>query len=427
MPFYHHFALVLLIAPLGCAQGLNGQSQFVVRKDLVWSAPGNQILTPEFSPDGNFLALVTRTYWPDGGEAESLPDSFFKKLRDSAKANPRFADPNIKVIDLRGKVVCEAQYGWNPKLSPNNKRVVFSEQVKPITGYRELASPQSGNGIRMFDCEKQELTKIADPDTGYLDSPFFSSNGESIVYTQNEAVNGAFGGSVGIARFDLKENRQTTLVKKQIVAAVPCPPAGPNLSGREGFVCSQVKNLSSSFPQIVFRSAPVGSNVVALLGMPIPQAGDMYLAQNYDMNLVSLIPEQSTIAPLGKRSMESNDNTTFQIVSGERVLIFSQYWKLFSLSTGKPLADGGPRNTKLKSIYSADLNYYLCAQPDGEPDHFALYRTSDGKRLVSLPKMAPIYEAVWSPGSHRFAIVGVPIAGANPMNHREDLVIYSLL
>jgi hypothetical protein len=341
-------------------------------------------------------------------------------------ANPRFADPNIKVIALSGKVVCEAQYGWNPTLSQDNKRVVFSEQVKPITGYRELASPQSGNGIRMFDCETKELTKIADPDTGYLDPPFFSSNGESIVYTQNEAVNGAFGGPVGIARFDIKENRRITLAKKQIVAAVPCPPAGANLSGREAFNCSQVKNLSTSFSQIVFRSAPVGSNVVALLGMPIPQAGDMYLAQNYDMNLVSLIPEQRTIVPLGKRSTESEDNTTFQIVSGERVLIFSQYWKLFSLSSGKLLADVGPRNTKLKSIYSPDLNYYLCAQPDGVPDHFTLYRTSDGKRLVSLPKMAPAYEGIWDPESHRFAIVGAPLAGANPMNHSEDLVIYSV-
>jgi hypothetical protein len=123
--------------------------------------------------------------------------------------------------------------------------------------------------------------------------------------------------------------------------------------------------------------------------------------------------------------MESDDNTTFQAVSDERVLIFSQYWKLFSLATREVLADVGPKNAKLKSIYSPDLKYYLCAEPDGDPNHFALYRTADGRRLKSFPKMAVTYNAVWSPESNRFAIVGAPAASAGAINHREELMVYS--
>jgi hypothetical protein len=108
------------------------------------------------------------------------------------------------------------------------------------------------------------------------------------------------------------------------------------------------------------------------------------------------------------------------------VLIFSRYWKLFSLTTGEVLADVGPMNTKLKSIYSPDLKYYLCAEPNGEPNHFVLYRTADGKKVESLPKMAITYEAVWSLESNRFATVGVPLAGASALNHREELVVYSI-
>jgi hypothetical protein len=191
-------------------------------------------------------------------------------------------------------------------------------------------------------------------------------------------------------------------------------------------MCSQVKDPTSSFPQIVFQVAPAGNDVIALLGMPIPSAGDMYLAQNYDMNLVSVFPEQRTILPLGKRSMKSYDNTTFQAVPGERVLIFSRYWKLFSLATGEALADAGPKNTKMKSVYSPDLKYYICAEPDGNPNHFVLYRTADGKKVESLPKMAITYEAVWSLQSNRFATVGVPLAGASAMNHHEELDVYSI-
>jgi WD40-like Beta Propeller Repeat len=429
-PLVHYgSACFLFMAFLIPVQRARGQSQGPTSRELVWSAPGQEIVTPQFSPDGDFITLVTRGYVPDGADAEGLPDALFKALETKEKSNPRFADPVIKVIDLRGNVTCEVKYGWNPSLSRDDRRLVFSEQLKPITGFRALASPMDGNGIRMYDCGTKKKVKIADPRTGYFDRPFFSPDGGSIVYTDNEAVNGAFGGSVGIARFDLRQNSEISLVSKKTVAAVPCPPAGSKESGLEAFKCSQVKNLTSSFAQIVYDISPVGNEVVALLGMPLPTAGDMYMTDSYDMSLVSVFPVQRTVLSLGKRKAESWDETAFQAVSDERVLMFSQYWKLFSVSTGKQLPDFGPRNTNLKSIYSPDLKYYLraeAAQRGEDPDHFALYRAADGKQLASLPRMALAYGALWSPESNRFAIVGVPMAGASATHHMEELVIYSV-
>jgi len=89
----------------------------------------------------------------------------------------------------------------------------------------------------------------------------------------------------------------------------------------------------------------------------------------------------------------------------------------------------GPKNTNPKSIYSPDLRYYLVAEgakPDDEPDHFVLYRTADGKRIERFRRMAQVYEAVWSPDGKRFAMIGVPLEGANPRRHVEELVIYSV-
>jgi hypothetical protein len=409
--------------------GIRAQSQATVTRELIWSAPGNEILSPQFSPDGNFVVLVTRVYWPDGGDAEGLPDSFLKSLEAHANADPRFADPVIKLVSLSGKVACEARYGWNPSVSSDDKRLIFSEQVRPITGLRELASPQAGNGIRMYDCETRQLTKIADPQSGYLDMPFFSPSGDSIVFTENEAVNGAYGGSVGVAQFDFQQKRTITLVKQETVAAVPCPPAGPQQSNLEAFKCSEAKNSTQNFPRIVFQTAPVGSDVLALLGLPVPSVGDIYLAQNYEMELVSALHGARTLVSLGRRSVESDDDTAFQPASDDRVLIFSKYWKLFSAATGDPLADIGPRNTKLQSVYSPDLKYYLCAEPEEpgqDPNHFVLYRTADGKPMQRLSKMASVHGAVWSPESNRFAIVGTPTTGFNATHHMEELVIYSV-
>jgi hypothetical protein len=418
-------ALLLLIAFGVSTQSLNGQTQLPLKRDLVWSSPGDEIITPEFSSDGSYIVLVTRAYWPDGGDAEGLPDTFFKNLEDKKKRNPRFADPVIKLIALNGQVVCEVRYGWNPSLSPDNKRIIFSEQVRPITGLRELAETQAGNGIRVFDCGTKQLAKLADPNTGYLDNPFLAADGQSVIYTENEAANGAFAGSVGLARFDLQQNRNDSLLNKETVAAVPCPPADSGKSTRESFMCSQVGSPTSSFSRLVFHVAPAGNKVIALVGMPIPAPGDTYLAQNYEVDLVTIYPEKRKILSLGKKSMENLEDATFQVVSGQRVLIFSQYWNLFSLVTGEPLAEADRKNPRRKSIYSPDLKYFLCAEPEGEPNHFVLYRTADGKTLVSLRKMGEVYGAVWSPDSRRFAVVGLPI-GSGALNHHEELAVYSV-
>jgi hypothetical protein len=46
--------------------------------------------------------------------------------------------------------------------------------------------------------------------------------------------------------------------------------------------------------------------------------------------------------------------------------------------------------------------------------------------MESFPKMAAVYDAFWSLQSNRFGIVELPMAGASAMNHREELVVYSV-
>src|SRR5215510_8527420 len=172
-------AVCLAVPFVVSAQARTPPSQAGARRELVWSAPGQEILTPRFSPDGEAIVLVTR----GGGPS------------NTRKIDPRFDDPIVKVIDFHGTVICEVRYGWNPSLSRDHKRLVYSEQVRPITGLRTLASTMAGNGIRMYDCETKRSLGVADPQGGYLDAPLFSPEGESILYTRNEPVNGSFGGA----------------------------------------------------------------------------------------------------------------------------------------------------------------------------------------------------------------------------------------
>jgi hypothetical protein len=403
------------LALLCGASRLSGQAQATAKREFIWSAPGQEILAPRFSPDGEAIALVTQAHESPETKAE--------------KANPRFGDPVVMVIDAHGNVSCQAKYGWSPSLSPDHKRVVFAEQVKPITGMRPLAAQLEGNAIRMYDCETKETLNVADPHGGYLGSPFFSADGGSIIYTNNEAVNGSMGGAVGISAFDLRRKRDTILLDKKTVPAVPCRTGDSTQSKLTAFKCSSLGKSGGpvNFPELVYDISPLGSEVVALLGLPIPAAGDFYMSDRYDMSLVSAFPGVHTMLSLGK-SEAGRDNTALQPLSADRVLLFSQYWRVYSTVAGVQLPDAGPRNTNSKCRYSPDLQYYLCPEgPRGsDADHFTLYRTADAKMLARLAKMGEVYEALWSPTSSRFAVIGVRAGGEGSKRHTEQVVVYSV-
>jgi hypothetical protein len=165
--------------------------------------------------------------------------------------------------------------------------------------------------------------------------------------------------------------------------------------------------------------------LLVLQAKAVPSPGDMYLAKHYTINLVSVFPERSNILSIGQADTGMLRDVSLQSGSNRKVMIFSQYWKRFSLDTRNWLPDVGPRNVNHHSIYSPDLEYYLAGEPADHPDHFTLYQTTDGKRLFTSTRMAGVYDIAWSRDSKRFAVVVVP-KRASGSAYREDLVVYSI-
>jgi WD40-like Beta Propeller Repeat len=417
---------VLLSAASVIAQS---QSHIVPKKELAWSLPDNEIASPRFSPDGSLVALVSRVHWPDGDEAESLPESVFDKLEQRRAREPRFADPIIRVIDLKGNQVCEARYGTNPSISPDNKSVVFSRQKKPLTGVRALAETQASNDIQLFDCEKKQARTIAEPLTGYFDDPIFLLDGHSIAYTVNEAVNGAMGGSVAIERAEMIGGQRDSLFKKEAKPAVACPTDGSTkteLTPFQSTMCSQGTKLSSNFPTLVENLAMAGDKLLMLQAKPFPTAGDMYLASRYELSLATVFPKKDEVFSMAQADMNKLWETSFQPVANDEVLIFEKYWKPFSLETRNWLPETAPHNTNHRSIYSPNGEFYLAVEPSREePSRFTLYRTANGMKLFTSPTMASVFDLAWSRDCRRFAVVVRP-NGAPALAYREVLTIYSL-
>lgn len=401
----------------------HGQKRLLVKKELVWSQPESDIGSPHFTDDGNFIVLVSRVHWPDAHEAEDVPESFLDQLENRRQKDPRFADPVIKLIDLKGNSVCEVRYGSNPSVSADGKSIAFSHQKRPLSGLRLGAATLAGNDIQIFDCEKKEARTIAEPESGYLDDPVFLPDGKSIAYTRNEAVNGAYGGAVGLDRVDLAGTQKETLIARKTTPAVPCPPAGSVNATLAYPLCSQQVKLTSAFPDLLTGLAMADSQLLVLQGKPIPTAGDLYMASQYAISIETVLPQMNVVLSLGQAQDPSE--ISLQPASEARVMIFWEYWRPYSLPTKNWLPDARLRNKNRSSIYSPDLRYYLAAEPPGTPDHFTLYQARDGKKVLMLPGAAQVYGAVWSRDSKRFAVVVVP-RGVSGATYREELVVYSI-
>ena len=412
------FALLTVWSSLGSAQTLS------VKRDLVWSQPESEVHSPQFSPDGNFIVLETRVHWPDGDEAEGLSEAFFKQLEARQVKDPRFADPVVRLVDLSGRTVCEAHYGTHPTVSPDNHKVAFSRQQKPITGRRALAETMDGNDIQIFDCETKQGRTLAQPKGGFLDGPIFTSDGRAVIYTANEATNGAMSGAVAVERIPLDGGQTESLLKRGTVPAVPCD-AVQNKLPFQTFMCGQRVKFPSSFQNLVLKLEVAGSNAIVLQARPVPQVGDLYLAGKYDLELVNVFAGNDSVLALGRFDIAKLREVSFQPLSGERLMILSGYWRAFSLNSKEWLPDAGPQNTKPHSFYSPNGEYYIAAEPADEPDHFAVTRSADGKAIFVSEKTNALYGVTWSRDSKRFAVVTLP-KGRRGHSYRDDLTVYSL-
>ena len=74
--------------------------------NLIWKAEGKTIEGIKFSKNGSFVGFSSQVYWPDGHMAESFSKSYFDKLKKSQENDPRFADPIIYLVNMKGELKC---------------------------------------------------------------------------------------------------------------------------------------------------------------------------------------------------------------------------------------------------------------------------------------------------------------------------------
>ena len=393
-------AVVVMIFPDNDSPKVRAADNGIVRKELTWSLDEHEIATPKFSPDGQFIVFSKRVHWPDGHEAEELFWDQAADLRKRKKDNPRFQDPVVTLIDLKGNVTCEVKYGSDPIVLPDNKTIILSRQKSALTGLRSLAETLSGNDIALYDCGSKASSILAAPKRGFLDEPVLLPGNLSIAFAVNEAVNGAFAGKVAIEGVDLTgENRKVFLAKKT-VAAFPCSKAPKKHFCHK----SNSRRSSPEFSTIVYSYVLSGGRLLALQGIPVPAAGDTFMADDYEIKLLSLAPEKKEILRLGQKN-KMLSRLMLQPADDGKVMIGAGRWRPFSLKTKSWLPDIASLPADVTPvIFSPDQKYYLSSGGHS----FSLVNAATGENVFTEAvndDFDKIYDMVWSADSRRFAVV----------------------
>lgn len=166
-----------------------------------------------FVPKTSKIAFVRKLHEPDFHEAESFSESELQKIHGQKDTNPRWADPEVTLVDLDGRNRQTVDFGWSPEPSSAGDKIYYVHQKKPISGLRVLAKSQEGNELFVFDRASGEKKLVVAPTTGYIDNPISSPSGDQIAYSLCDATNGEWGGAVGVGVYDTTSGAAKTLLE----------------------------------------------------------------------------------------------------------------------------------------------------------------------------------------------------------------------
>ncbi|MDR2050536.1 MAG: hypothetical protein LBQ63_02020 [Deltaproteobacteria bacterium] len=166
-----------------------------------------EIYAPRLSHDNNYLVFTRKLHFPDGYEAELFSEKDKQDLRDWATNNKRAEEPEVVLMKLADKSMRVIGQGWDPCFSHDRRSIAYARQTKPLAGLRVLGTTLAGNEIYVYDIAGDSGKTVARPSSGYFSQPVFTEKGQ-ILFAISDAVNGAYGGDIGVGLADPADGTQ---------------------------------------------------------------------------------------------------------------------------------------------------------------------------------------------------------------------------
>lgn len=355
--------LVLILAIVGGCTAAESDST-VAGAVFEWHEANTELYAPVFSPDGAQVAFVRRRHHPDGHEAEMRAEAGEQPRSEHAESDERYEDPQIVVVG-RDSDVEVIDWGWDPSFSSDGKRIAYAAQIRPLTGLRVLASTLSGNEIRIYDRDVGSSQTIAIPESGYLSAPIFSPDDSTVVFSFSDAINGAYGGNVGIGQVQLSAETMEALY----------PPT-------KGF----------DLYHLVGPKRFVAQDLLAVRCKP--QEEGTFLADEYACALIQVGGDQSVVydwETVGVSDLRSN---AFATGPSNDVFVYSDGWRSLESDGSTELAE---------SIGIPSPNTRLLATTSGQSVEILDFVSGVSVKRWELA--GPIRDMAWSGESDHIAVI----------------------
>jgi hypothetical protein len=335
-----------------------------------WHEANTELYAPTFSPDGREVALVRKRHLPDGHEAEAFTEKELKARYARIDKDERYSDPQVVIIKVGKQAAEPIDWGWSPVFSPDGGKIAYAHQKKPISRFRVLAETLAGNPIRVFDRVTKQQATVASPKQGYLDDPLFSPDGGTIVYAIGDAVNGAWGGNVGIGRVGADGKGDTALYAPQ-----------------KSF------GLFHLIGEKVFRN----DRVFAM--RRTPAAGGTFIADVYVVDVIDTGPPVTSVFSWGQRDQRRSVATGIAATASGELLLFDERWMTLDQARGVREPDE-PVKTDAGRI-----------APDGKlsvhpsPKGLSIRDTATGAERRTVKVDGRVRSVTWAPDSKQLALI----------------------
>jgi len=373
-PQYIVGSLAVLLLTTGFISSLLQPDETLVAA-YSWSNPKHSIFNPTFSHSGHELAFVQQLHIPDGHEAEEREGVAQQRLARVA-TQQRLADPVVSLLKLSSKQVLRVDYGWNPSFSPDDNLLVYSFQQVPLSGKRVLAETLAGNFIKLYRRNTKQYQTLAVPVNGFLLEPIFVS-AATLYYKIGAAVNGAFGGAVGLRQYNL-------------------------LSKRDSMVYTPRKSFGNA--HLIGEIFPTSHGADYLVWLP-QDKGFGYMANEY---AVELRARHTLLYSFGKLKFKNLTDKVAIAADGDIIYLDDQH-ELRSQKNylvryqGKRVAFRKTLDADYQGAYlSPDGGHVLICPYDGKP--YLLNTSTLTRTTLALPARE-IYSAVWSSTSKQLAVI----------------------
>ncbi|MFT4094288.1 MAG: hypothetical protein QM640_11680 [Niabella sp.] len=181
-----------------------------MQQSFQWFQKGFYILNPSIANAQNEIAFVCHF---SGRDSAARPDDLLKTAAGNLLSNfqSRQYDPIVCLYKANNKALTLLDYGWSPTFSPNDARIAYAYQLKPMQAQDKMyASSFSGNSIRVFSTITGKSDEVAKPMGDYLLDPFFIDS-LNLLYKTGSEINGLFGGGISFSEVNLKTKKINTV------------------------------------------------------------------------------------------------------------------------------------------------------------------------------------------------------------------------